>query len=174
MVKCVSDHTGARLVRQDGRGGGEYKRGGKSKTWFGRFLLSQGYIKRSHWQVRVRNLIERERNSNQSKAFSTEDSTDVVQKSNKKRQVPNCCLKYSSIYLSRCHNFPPTLESWFRISPPKEILPIFTLARGLYHKTQSGEIIFSILVLNIGSKLSRLAPRQFYVRSCFILKVHID
>ena len=38
-------------------------------------------------QVRMRNLIERERNSNQSKAFSTEDSTDVVQKSNKKRYV---------------------------------------------------------------------------------------
>ena len=38
-------------------------------------------------QVRMRNLIERERNSNQSKAFSTEDSTDVVQKSNKKRFV---------------------------------------------------------------------------------------
>ena len=38
-------------------------------------------------KVRVRNLIERERNSNQSKAFSTEDSTDVVQKSNKKRYV---------------------------------------------------------------------------------------
>ena len=37
-------------------------------------------------QVRMRNLIERERNSNQSKAFSTEDSTDVVQKSNKKRK----------------------------------------------------------------------------------------
>lgn len=137
MVKCVSDHTGARLVRQDGRGGGEYKRGGKSKTWFGRFLLSQGYIKRSHWQVRVRNLIERERNSNQSKAFSTEDSTDVVQKSNKKRQVPNCCLKYSSIYLSRCHNFPPTLESWFQISPPKKFsqylhwLGVYTIKHNL-------------------------------------------
>ena len=38
-------------------------------------------------QVRMRNLIEREKNANQSKAFSTEDSTDVVQKSNKKRQV---------------------------------------------------------------------------------------
>ena len=38
-------------------------------------------------QVRMRNLIERERSSNQSKAFSTEDSTDVVQKSNKKRFV---------------------------------------------------------------------------------------
>ena len=37
--------------------------------------------------MRVRSLIERERNSNQSKAFSTEDSTDVVQKSNKKRFV---------------------------------------------------------------------------------------
>ena len=35
----------------------------------------------------MRSLIERERNSNQSKAFSTEDSTDVVQKSNKKRFV---------------------------------------------------------------------------------------
>ena len=118
-------------------GGGEYKRGGKSKTWFGRFLLSQGYIKRSHWQVRARNLIERERNSNQSKAFSTEDSTDVVQKSNKKRQVPNCCLKYSSIYLSRCHNFPPTLESWFQISPPKKFsqylhwLGVYTIKHNL-------------------------------------------
>ena len=137
MVKCVSEYAGARLVRQDGRGGGEYKRGGKSKTWFGRFLLSQGYIKRSHWQVRVRNLIERERNSNQSKAFSTEDSTDVVQKSNKKRQVPNCCLKYSSIYLSRCHNFPPTLESWFQISPPKKFsqylhwLGVYTIKHNL-------------------------------------------
>ena len=52
-----------------------------------------GYINRFHKQVRVRNLIEREKNSNQSKAFSTEDSTDVVQKSNKKRQASNCCLK---------------------------------------------------------------------------------
>ena len=50
-----------------------------------------GYIDRLRLQVRVRNLIEREKNSNQSKAFSTEDSTDVVQKSNKKRQVSNCC-----------------------------------------------------------------------------------
>ena len=30
MVKCVSEHAGARLVRQDGRGGGKYQRGGKS------------------------------------------------------------------------------------------------------------------------------------------------
>ena len=56
--------------------------------------LSRGpLIKRLHKQVRVRNLIEREKNSNQSKAFSTEDSTDVVQKSNKKRQVLHCYLK---------------------------------------------------------------------------------
>ena len=134
---CFRPHRGPSRPSGWPRGGGEYKRGGKSKTWFGRFLLSQGYIKRSHWQVRARNLIERERNSNQSKAFSTEDSTDVVQKSNKKRQVPNCCLKYSSIYLSRCHNFPPTLESWFQISPPKKFsqylhwLGVYTIKHNL-------------------------------------------
>ena len=44
-------------------------------------------------QVRMRNLIERERNSNQSKAFSTEDSTDVVQKSNKKRFVQTALVR---------------------------------------------------------------------------------
>ena len=93
MVKCVSEHAGARLVRQDGRGGGKYQRGGKSLACLGCFLTLLtvwGYINRLRLQVRVRNLIEREKNSNQSKAFSTEDSTDVVQKSNKKRQVLNC------------------------------------------------------------------------------------
>ena len=96
MVKCVSENTQGPVSFAKMAEAGENISVVVSLKHLGcllTLLTVWGYINRFHKQVRVRNLIEREKNSNQSKAFSTEDSTDVVQKSNKKRQASNCCLK---------------------------------------------------------------------------------
>ena len=99
MVKCVSENRQGPVSSAKMAEAGENISVVVSLIIFWVFpdtIDCLGYINRLRLQVRVRNLIEREKNSNQSKAFSTEDSTDVVQKSNKKRQVSNCCLIYSN------------------------------------------------------------------------------